>query len=147
MNPKVSIIVPVYNVERFLPQCLDSLVNQTLQDIEIICVNDESPDNSGTILDFYASNDRRVKIVNKKNGGLSSARNAGLIHVTGDFFMFIDSDDWLDVNCCCEMYGVALKNNADCVACSYAKEYDNKSVISHSWSGDFNFKKGGGYKR
>lgn len=137
MAPKVSIIVPVYNVEKYLPQCLDSLVNQTLQEIEIICVNDESPDNSGVILDYYSSNDKRVKVVSKKNGGLSSARNAGMPHVTGDFFMFIDSDDWLDVNCCSEMYNVAIAQNADCVACTYAKEYDKKSVVSHSFPEDF----------
>ena len=82
--PKVSVIIPVYNVERYLRQCMDSVVNQTLKDIEIICVNDCSPDNSIAILQEYANKDNRIKIINlKENGGLGHARNVALEHVTG----------------------------------------------------------------
>ena len=94
--PKVSVIIPVYNTEKYLRKCLDSVVNQTLKDIEIICVNDGSPDNSLAILEEYAQNDNRIKIINKSNGGLSSARNAGLEISQGEFIGFVDSDDWIE---------------------------------------------------
>lgn len=93
---KVSIIIPVYNVEKYLKTCLDSVINQTLSDIEIICVNDGSTDNSLEILKEYEKKDNRIKIITKENGGLSSARNAGLEHVTGDFCYFLDSDDYVE---------------------------------------------------
>ena len=93
---KLSVIIPVYNVEKYLAECLDSVLNQTLKDIEVICVNDGSTDNSLQILEEYAKKDNRIKIVNKENGGLSSARNAGMNAATGEYFVFIDSDDLLD---------------------------------------------------
>ena len=97
--PKVSIIVPVYNVEKYLPKCLDSLVNQTLKDIEIIIVNDSSPDKSQLIIDNYASKyPNLIKTFIKANGGQGSARNYGLDYVSGEYISFVDSDDWLDLN-------------------------------------------------
>ena len=96
MQPKVSVIIPVYNVEKYLRQCLDSVVNQTLKDIEIICIDDGSTDNSLNILKEYAQKDNRIKIISKKNGGLSSARNAGLKFATGEFVGFVDSDDYIE---------------------------------------------------
>ena len=93
----VSVIIPCYNVEKYLPRCLDSIINQTFKSIEIICVNDGSPDNSLEILEEYARQDNRIRIVNKKNGGLSSARNAGVPEARGFFINFIDSDDWIDI--------------------------------------------------
>ena len=93
----VSVIIPCYNVEKYLPRCLDSIINQTFKSIEIICVNDGSPDNSLKILEKYAKKDDRIRIINKKNGGLSSARNAGIPEARGFFINFIDSDDWIDV--------------------------------------------------
>lgn len=113
---KISIIVPVYNVEKYLSRCLDSLLNQTLKDIEIICVNDGSSDESLKILESYAEKDNRIKIVNKENGGLSSARNEGLKYVTSDYVGFVDSDDWIEP----DTYELALsavqKNNVDFVS-------------------------------
>ncbi len=95
-EPKISVIVPVYNVEKYLAKCLDSILCQTFSNIEIICVNDGSTDNSRKILEEYKNKDSRIIIVDKKNGGLSSARNAGMKVAKGEFFSFIDSDDWVD---------------------------------------------------
>ncbi|MDR1958196.1 MAG: glycosyltransferase [Planctomycetaceae bacterium] len=100
MNPKISVVVPVYNVEKYLRECLDSIVNQTLRELQIICVNDGSPDNSLAILNEYAAKDERIMIINKKNGGLSSARNAAYPHLKGKYTLFVDSDDWIDLQLC-----------------------------------------------
>ena len=98
MNNKISIIIPIYNVEKYLKRCLDSVVNQTYKYIEIILVNDGSPDNCGKICDEYAKIDSRIKVIHKENGGLSSARNAALDIVSGEYIMFVDSDDWIFEN-------------------------------------------------
>ena len=104
MNPKISIIIPIYNVEPYLRQCLDSVVNQTLQDIQIICVNDGSTDGSLAILREYEASDSRIEIIDKPNGGPSSARNAGISSVRGKYMYFPDSDDWIDVTLCEKAY-------------------------------------------
>ncbi|MDR0327032.1 MAG: glycosyltransferase [Planctomycetaceae bacterium] len=103
-QPKITIIIPVYNVERYLRQCLDSVVNQTMRDIQIICVNDGSPDGSLTILQEYADRDSRIEIIDKPNGGLSSARNAAYPHIKGKYTLFVDSDDWLELDLCERTY-------------------------------------------
>ena len=92
----ISIIVPVYNVEQYLSRCVDSLVNQTYHNIEIILVDDGSPDRSGEICDEYAKKDKRVKVIHQSNGGLSDARNTALDIAKGDYLMFVDSDDWIE---------------------------------------------------
>lgn len=97
-NPKVSFIVPVYNTQEFLPRCLDSLLGQNCPDIEVIVVNDGSPDGSAAIIDEYACKDSRVHVVEKSNGGLSSARNAGMHVARGDIIDFVDSDDYVELN-------------------------------------------------
>ena len=96
MNPKLSIIVPVYNVEQYLDKCIKSILNQTFKDFELILVDDGSIDNSGEICDEYAKKDSRVKVIHKKNGGLAAARNTGLIIARGDYVGFVDSDDWIE---------------------------------------------------
>lgn len=96
--PKLSVIVPVYNVEKYLKECINSIINQTLKDIEIICVNDGSTDNSLKILEELSQLDNRIKIINKENGGLASARNAGMKVASGEYYTFIDSDDFIDTN-------------------------------------------------
>lgn len=111
--PKVSIIVPVYNVEKYLRKCLDSLINQTLKDIEIICVNDGSKDNSPKILEEYAKIDNRIVVINQENSGQSVARNKGIGIAKGEYIGFVDSDDWLDLDFFEKLYSSAIKNNAD----------------------------------
>ena len=101
---KISIIVPVYNTEPYLEQCLDSIINQTLEDIEIICVNDGSTDNSLSILEEYASKDNRIRIINQENKGQGFARNNGLKNVNGEYVLFVDSDDWIELNTCEALY-------------------------------------------
>ena len=94
--PLVSVIIPVYNVEAYLPECLESVVNQTYTNLEIVLVDDGSPDRCGLICDEYASRDKRIKVIHRLNGGLSAARNSGLEIASGDFICFLDSDDWMD---------------------------------------------------
>ena len=113
---KVSIVVPVYNVEEYLRDCLDSLVGQTLKDIEIICVNDGSKDNSLDILKKYAKKDSRIRIIDKRNEGQSIARNIALKAVRGEYIGFVDSDDWVDLNFFEKLYNEAVKNDCDIAA-------------------------------
>ena len=113
MNPKVSIIVPVYNVEKYLDQCVQSLVNQTLKEIEIILVDDESPDHCGALCDEYARKDSRIKVVHKKNGGLGFARNSGLEEAIGEFVAFVDSDDFVDLTMYETLYKKIVEDNLD----------------------------------
>lgn len=110
---KLSIIVPVYNVAEYLERCLNSLINQTLNEIEIICVNDGSTDNSLHILEKFAGLDKRIKIINQKNKGLSGARNTGIKLVQGEYFGFLDSDDWVDLDYFEKLYKRAKNCNAD----------------------------------
>ncbi len=112
---KISIIVPVYNVEQYIDKCLESLVNQTFRDIEIIIVDDGSPDNSSAIYNRYAERDQRIKVVKKENAGVSEARNTGMEVATGEFFMFVDSDDWLPLDSCEILYSQYEKTQADMI--------------------------------
>lgn len=112
---KVSVIVPVYNVEKYLEECLDSIINQTLEDIEIICVNDGSTDNSLSILESFAKKEDRIKIISQENQGLAAARNLGLDNVNGDYVFFIDSDDFLELNALEELYNIAVEKSLDFV--------------------------------
>ena len=115
-NIKVSIIVPVYNVEPYLRRCLDSLINQTLKDIEIICINDCSPDNSISIIKEYAEKDKRIKVINfEKNCGVSMARNAGIKIAMGEYIGTVDPDDYVDLNYYEKLYFKARETNADIV--------------------------------
>ena len=105
-NPRISVIVPVYNVEQYLPRCVESILAQIYENLEILLVDDGTKDNSGAICDAYARQDARVKAIHKKNGGLSSARNVGLDICTGDFILFVDSDD--------KIYRNTVKNLLEC---------------------------------
>lgn len=115
----LSVIVPVYKTEQFLRKCLDSIVNQTYKNLQIILVDDGSPDNCGVICDEYAEIDNRVYVIHKNNGGVSSARNVGIEHAKGDYIAFMDSDDWLEENMYEEMLAYAKTENADVVCCNY----------------------------
>jgi len=134
---KISIVIPVYNVEKYLRQCLDSLVNQTLRDIEIICVNDGSTDSSLEILNSYAQSDNRIVVINIENGGVSNARNVGLKNVSGEYVTFVDSDDWLDLEFCEKLYDIAQKEQADAVMCGYMREYENRAIATSSLDSDY----------
>ncbi|MEH6947949.1 glycosyltransferase [Bacillus sp. JJ634] len=127
MSPKISIIVPIYNVEKYLSRCLDSLLSQTIHDIEIIAVNDESTDSSLKILREYKKLDPRIKSIDKPNGGVSSARNVGISHATGQYIGFVDPDDWVENNMYQSMYQQAIDYDADIVMCSYIREFENHS--------------------
>ena len=113
---KVSVIIPVYNVEKFLKKCLESLINQTLRDIEIICINDGSTDNCLSILNSYAKEDNRIIVLNQTNQGQSCARNAGLAIAKGEYIGFVDSDDWIDLDFYEKLYTAAKKYNSDIAA-------------------------------
>ncbi|MDR1141195.1 MAG: glycosyltransferase [Planctomycetaceae bacterium] len=111
--PKVSIIIPVYNVEKYLRDCLDSVVNQTLTDIQIICVDDGSPDRCPQILDEYAAKDQRIMVIHQQNAGLSAARNAAYPFIKGEYTLFVDSDDTIEPNLCEKAVAVADTEQAD----------------------------------
>lgn len=136
-KPKISIIVPIYNVERYLGHCIESLLNQTMREIEIICVNDGSTDSSLDVLQKYASDDERIIIINQDNSGVSMARNAALKRVRGEYYMFVDSDDWLDWETCQVAYDYAIKENADCLMFSYIKEFGDHSIVSHIFDNSY----------
>ena len=131
---KVSIIVPVYNVENYLEKCLDSLVNQTLKDIEIIIVNDGSPDNSQEIIDKYAKKYKNIKAYKKVNGGLSDARNYGLKKATGEYIAFLDSDDYVSTDMYKKMYEKAVSGNFDMVVCDINYVYENSEEVKIAYS-------------
>ncbi len=129
---KVSIIIPVYNVEKYLPKCLDSVINQTYKNLEIICVNDDSQDNSLRILEKYAQSDERIKIVNRQNGGLSAARNSGLDVAIGDYCYFIDSDDWIELNTIEKLVKIISTNAVDTVVHGANNILENPSLAGTS---------------
>lgn len=115
MTPKISVIVPVYKVEQYLPRCIDSILAQTFTDFELLLIDDGSPDNSGKICDEYAKKDERIRVFHKENGGVSSARNIGLDNARGEWIAFVDSDDWVN-----ETYFSDLQNTkADLSISSY----------------------------
>lgn len=129
MVPKVSIIVPIYNVEKYLARCLDSLLAQTLHDIEIMAVNDGSTDRSLDILHAYKIRDSRIKIINQENFGVSEARNAGIAKASGEYIAFVDPDDWIESEMYSTMYEKANEYNCDIVMCSYVREFKDHSKI------------------
>ena len=114
-NPKISIIVPVYNAEKYLHRCIDSILNQTFIDFEVLLINDGSTDSSGVICDEYAKKDSRIKVFHKRNGGVSSARNIGVVNMTGEYCIHCDSDDYMEYNLLEEVYSCARRHSADMV--------------------------------
>ncbi len=127
-NIEVSIIVPVYNAENYLEKCLNSLINQSLEDIEIICVDDQSTDASLSILDAYAKKDSRIKVFSKKHGGAGAARNLGLINSKGKYILFADSDDWINLKSCEYLYKCAENKKTDIIMfklINYDDKYDS----------------------
>lgn len=136
--PKVSIIVPVYNAEKYLCECVDSILRQTLNDIELILVDDGSADASPMLCDRYAAQDDRVKVVHQANSGAAAARNCGLSIAHGEYIAFADSDDWIDADMYERMLDTAEENNCDLVICDCLKECGNSSQLyTHDLPGGF----------
>lgn len=124
----ISVIVPVYQVENYLNQCIESIIEQTYTNLEIILIDDGSKDNCPQICDDWSIKDKRIKVIHKKNGGLSDARNVGLDIAKGKYIAFIDSDDWVDSRYIELLYNSLIKSKADISACSIQKVYDADSV-------------------
>lgn len=128
---KISVIIPIYNVEKYLEKCLKSVINQTYKDLEIICVDDCSPDNSNKIVQEYLKKDSRIKLIKReKNGGISAARNSGLKITTGEYIYFLDSDDWIDLDYLEKMVSAIKENNVDVVLnTKIVKEEERKQNV------------------
>lgn len=126
MKDLISIIVPIYNVEKYLNKCIESIVNQTYENIEIILIDDGSNDNSGIICDEYAKKDNRIIVVHKENGGVSSARNKGLKIAKGEWISFVDADDWIEQIFCQTLLNKVTQEQADIALCGYNRITDNQ---------------------
>lgn len=138
-TPLISVIVPVYKVEEYLCACIDSILAQTYENLEIILVDDGSPDNSGKICDEYAEKDSRIKVIHKENGGLSDARNAGLDVASGEYIAFIDSDDSVHPKMFDELYKNLADTNADISCCAYARCYSPDDRVPDDISNENRF--------
>lgn len=132
MRPLISIIIPVYNAEKYLCKCLDSIIKQTFTDFEVLLIDDGSTDNSGEICDYYAKLDNRITVFHKTNEGVSSARNMGLNNAVGEWITFVDADDWLDVNIYNKLYYEAVVSNADIVLCDFYFYYNENNLILYN---------------
>lgn len=137
--PKISIIVPVYRVEQYLDQSVRSLLDQTYPDLEIILVDDGSPDSCGAMCDRYAAQDARIKVIHKENGGLSSSRAAGIAAATGDYLTFVDGDDWIDPDAFELCVQCIRRDDADCILYGYVKEYPGVSIPVHLFDEEFSY--------
>ncbi|MDP4119783.1 MAG: glycosyltransferase family 2 protein [Bacillota bacterium] len=129
--PLISVVITVYNKEPFLKKCLDSVINQTLTDIEIICVDDGSTDNSLEILHQFSSKDKRINVISQENSGQSAARNKGLFEANGEYVIFIDADDYAELNMLENMYNAAKEFGADTVICGF-NQFNDKEIIPHT---------------
>lgn len=130
LNKIISVIIPVYNVENYIEKCLNSIVNQTYNNLEIIIIDDGSTDNSIAIAEKIAENDKRIRIISQVNQGVSSARNLGLDNASGEYILFIDSDDWLDLETCKIALDTMIKHDADVVMWPYISEYPLNSKVN-----------------
>ena len=127
-TPLVSVIIPVYNVEKYLSKCLDSVINQTLKNIEIICINDGSKDKSLEILEKYKNQDTRIKIINHENNGVAAARNTGYKVAQGEYICFIDSDDWIDATLLEKTYNTIIQDESDIVLFDVINVYNDSYI-------------------
>ena len=130
MPPLISIIIPVYNVEKYLDKCINSVLMQTYKNIEILLINDGSTDSSGQICESYAKKDSRIKVIHKENGGLSDARNVGIEHSTGSYIMFVDSDDYIDCNMASVLYNLLNSTNSDMAICNCTKVDEEYNMLT-----------------
>ena len=137
-NPKISVIVPVYKVESYLRKCLDSIVGQTYKNLEIVLVDDGSPDGCGAICDEYAARDRRIRVIHQENGGLSVARNAGLRIASGEYLGFVDSDDWIEPEMYGYLLGRAVEHDADIAVCGQVEHW-RRRCFCRNWDREYVF--------
>lgn len=129
MNDRISIIVPVYNVEKYVGRCMESITAQSYSNIEIIVVDDGTTDNSRNICEKYSNIDPRIKLISQSNQGLSGARNTGLQYVTGDYIAFVDSDDYIEKTYIEELYNSILNTKADITVCGYYNQFDDRTAV------------------
>lgn len=137
----VSVIVPVYRTEKYLSKCMDSLLQQTHFEIEIILVDDGSPDNSPMLCNAYANEDQRVRVIHQKNSGACMSRQTGLNESNGEYVLFVDSDDWIELDMIEQCLKVAVNNNSDCVMCGYVREYPERSILTSLFEQEFTYDK------
>lgn len=135
--PKISFILPIYGVEKYLEKCVDSILSQTFTDFEVILVDDGSPDKCGEICDKYAANDPRVHVIHKKNAGVSAARNTGIDNACGEWAYFVDSDDWLEPDAAETLYSAAVRTGADCVMSDVLVHYPKAPKRGYLFSEEF----------
>lgn len=128
----ISVIVPVYNVEEYIERCIESIIKQTYNNIEIILIDDGSKDKSNEICDIYAQKDKRIKVIHKENEGVSKARNVGLDIAKGEYIVFIDSDDYVETNYINTLYELSLENNSDITICGVKDENINGNILNES---------------
>lgn len=131
MKEKISVIVPVYNVEKYIEECISSIMRQTFDNLEIILVDDGSTDNSGKICDELAKKDLRINVIHQSNQGLSAARNTGLKHAMGDYISFIDSDDYIHIDMLNKLYEAIINSDSDLAICNYKYVYMQDFVGKH----------------
>ncbi len=130
MKPKISIIVPIYNLEPYLNGCIDSILSQSFSDFELLLINDGSTDGSGSICDEYADNDNRVKVIHKEYGGVSSARNTGINAATGEYIGFVDGDDYIEAKMYSNLYALSSKTNSDIAICKLGRVVNGTLINS-----------------
>ncbi|PJJ84052.1 glycosyltransferase family 2 protein [Mucilaginibacter auburnensis] len=130
-NPKVSVIIPVYNAQRHLEKCVNSVINQSFDDLEVILINDGSADSSGQMCDEFAGRDKRIRVFHQSNKGISYTRQFAIDNATGDYIQFVDSDDWIEANTLAELYGYAAKNDLDVIGSNFVMDLGskNKNII------------------
>lgn len=137
--PLVTVVVPVYKTEPYLNQCVQTLQSQTFQNIEILLIDDGSPDKCPALCDAYAAQDERIRVIHKENGGLSSAREAGIQNASGDYILVVDSDDWIEPDTVASCIEAAQRDNADCVMFGYIREYPGKSIDTPLFDAGFTY--------
>lgn len=139
MIPKISIIVPIYNVEKYIDRCINSILSQTLKEIEIILIDDGSPDKCGEICDNYAKIDNRIKVIHTSNGGVSKARNIGIDNASGEYITFVDPDDYIDKNMYEILYKAVKENNSEIAISSFSYIIDGKEKVEDISNNILNF--------
>ena len=131
-QPLLTVIVPCYNVEKYMDKCISSIVNQTYANLEIILIDDGSADSTGMICDAWQGKDQRIRVIHKQNEGLSYARKTGVENMTAEYVAFVDSDDWIDADMFTDMMTAMISTNSDIAQCDYCKVFEDGRIEDHS---------------